>query len=76
MGKTPPEIRVIVHGPDPLAEFVKREVATALANIGAFDVTAAGELRNDDGTSQDPRRMKALHDLARQGVAIYVDVDE
>lgn len=58
------------------AEFVKREVATALANIGAFHVAAAGEFSNGNGVSLDPERMRRLSKYAAEGLNILVEVDD
>jgi hypothetical protein len=72
MGR-PKRITVTVRGPALVAEFVKREVAVALSNIGAFDVTAAGDFTNGNGTSCDPDRMRKLADLADEGIELYVE---
>jgi hypothetical protein len=72
MGR-PKKITVTVRGPALVAEFVKREVAVALSNIGAFDVTAIGDFRNDDGSSCDPDRMRKLADLAEEQIEVLVD---
>jgi hypothetical protein len=71
--KKPKRITVTVRGPALMAEFIKREVAVALSNIGAFDITAIGDFRNDDGTSCDPDRMRKLADLADEQLEIVVE---
>lgn len=52
-------------------ELVRQEVATALANIGAFDVTSLGDFAGN-GSSCDPDRMRALLRAARESTKVYV----
>jgi len=58
------------------AEFVKREIATALGNIGAFNVTTKGDFLNGNGLSLDLERTNALAGYAAEGLNIYVEVDD
>lgn len=66
------QILVVVSGPAHIAEIVKREVATALHQVGAFEVTTAGDFSNGSGQSCDPQRMQILAALAEDAVEIYV----
>lgn len=54
------------------AELVKREVATALANIGAFEVTTVGDFAGN-GNSCDPDRMKELSRAASLCCSLRVE---
>jgi hypothetical protein len=73
MAKAPKRITVTVRGRALQAEFIKREIAVALSNIGAFEVTAIGDFRNDDGSSCDPERMRKLADLAEERIDVVVE---
>lgn len=57
------------------AALVKREIATALSNIGAFDVTALGDFAGN-GVSCDPERMAELSKAADRQCSIYVEEDD
>lgn len=61
------------YGPKKV-ELVKREVATALANIGAFKVATEGDFAGD-GSSCDPRRMRALSVCAAEGLCVFVEIE-
>ena len=63
---------VTVSGPAHIAEIVKREVATALSHLGAFDVTSVGEFSNGNGQSWDPERLEMLASLAPDEVQVKV----
>lgn len=57
-----------------LVEHVRREVASALADIGAFDVTAVGDPGfAGDGSSCDPEWMRARARIAARGLRVRVE---
>lgn len=58
-----------------LVDMVKREIATALHNVGAFEVTTSGDFAGN-GNSCDPERMRALAAAAARGVMVHVEVDD
>jgi hypothetical protein len=65
-----------VSGPAGVRDIVRRATASALANIGAFDVSASGEPAfAGDGSSQDAEWMKTLADCAADGVQVVVECD-
>lgn len=75
VSRRPRPIVVRVSGPAGLADIVRREVATALVNIGAFEVTSRGEPAfAGDGGSCDPERLKLLADIAGDGVEVLVEL--
>lgn len=55
------------------AEMVKREIATALNNIGAYEVTTIGDFAGN-GVSPDPERLAILARIASRGVRVRVVV--
>lgn len=67
------QVVVRVSGPAHLAELVKREIATALSHLGAFDVTSSGEFSNGTGETCDPERLDLLAGVARENVEVYVE---
>ena len=56
------------------AELVKREVATALSNVGAFEVTTLGDFAGN-GNSCDPGRMKELASAASLSCSLRVELE-